>query len=76
MTFEELKRKVEELKTRRDQALGVISSIEDEWERKYGTRDVKKVNERLNAMKAELSSLLSDMDVRMAEAEKILEGVK
>lgn len=74
MTFEELKRKADELKTRRDQALGAMKGIEDEWERKYGTRDPKEVKAKLDAMKAELDELNKEYDQKMAEAEAILEG--
>ena len=34
MTFEELKQKLDTLKTKRDQCLGVIKNIEDGWGRK------------------------------------------
>jgi len=75
MTFEELKNKVEQLKTKRDQALGAIKAIEDGWEQKYGTRDVKEMNAKLAATKSELDAISADIQAKVAEAEKLLEGV-
>ena len=51
-----------------------MKGIEDEWERKYGTRDPKEVKAKLDAMKAELDELNKEYDQKMAEAEAILEG--
>lgn len=76
MTFEELKRKADELKTQRDQALGAIKGIEDNWEQKYGTRDVNELTRKMAAMQEELEGLESDIKERMAEAERLLEGAK
>lgn len=76
MTFEELKRKADELKTQRDQALGAIKGIEDNWEQKYGTRDVRELTKKMNMMQEELEGLESDIKERMAEAERLLEGAK
>lgn len=75
MTFEEMKRKVDDLKTKRDQALGAIKNIEDGWEQKYGTRDVSVVGAKLRDMQSELDQLDADIKSRMSEAEKLLEGV-
>lgn len=74
MTFEELKAKVEQLKTKRDQALGAIKNIEDGWEQKYGTRDCNVVQDKLRAMQSECDQLDADMKAKLAEAEKLLEG--
>lgn len=74
MTFEELKEKVESLKTKRDQALGAIKSIEDGWEKKYGTRDVKVLEDKLKSMKTELDELDNDIKSKMEEAERLLAG--
>ena len=74
MTFEELKKKADELKTKRDQALGVIKNIEDGWEQKYGTRDVIVIEKKLVSMKKELEELNTDFDAKMKEAEAILAG--
>lgn len=74
MTFEELKAKTEQLKTRRDQALGAIKNIEDGWEQKYGTRDCAVVEGKLRSMQSELDQLDADMKAKLAEAEKLLEG--
>ena len=75
MTFEELKDKVEKLKTKRDQALGAIKAIEDGWEQKYGTRDVKAITAKLAATKSELDASSADIQAKVSEAEKLLEGV-
>lgn len=75
MTFEELKNKVEQLKTKRDQALGAIKNIEDGWEQKYGTRDVNEMNAKLAETKSELDAISADIQAKVAEAEKLLEGV-
>ena len=75
MTFEELKNKVEQLKTKRDQALGAIKSIEDGWEQKYGTRDVNEMTAKLAVTKSELDAISADIQAKVAEAEKLLEGV-
>ena len=74
MSFEELKKKADELKTKRDQALGVIKNVEDGWERKYGTRDVTAIKEKLASMEKELEELNADFDAKMKEAEAILAG--
>lgn len=74
MSFEELKKKADELKTKRDQALGVIKNIEDGWEQKYGTRDVTAIKEKLASMEKELEELNADFDAKMKEAEAILAG--
>lgn len=74
-TFEELKNKADALKSKRDQSLGVIKSIEDGWEKKYGTRDVSVLKERLNGMEKERNELKADFDAKLQEAEQILEGV-
>ena len=52
--FEQLKNRAEQLKTKRDQALGAIKSIEDQWEQKYGTRDANVLKEKLKGMEQEL----------------------
>ena len=75
MTFEELKDKVEKLKTKRDQALGAIKAIEDGWEQKYGTRDVKAITAKLAATKSALDAISADIQAKVSEAEKLLEGV-
>ena len=75
MTFEELKDKVEKLKTKRDQALGAIKAIEDGWEQKYGTRDVKAITAKLAATKSERDAISADIQAKVSEAEKLLEGV-
>lgn len=75
MNFEELKNKVEQLKTKRDQSLGAIKAIEDGWEQKYGTRDVKAITARLAETKSELDAISADIQTKVAEAEKLLEGV-
>lgn len=74
MTFEELKSKAERLKTQRDQALGAIKNIEDGWERKYGTRDVKAVTEKFNSMQEELNQLNVEYQSSLSRAEEILAG--
>lgn len=74
MEFQELKEKVESLKTKRDQALGAIKSIEDGWEKKYGTRDVKVLEDKLKSMKLELDELDNDIKSKMEEAEILLAG--
>lgn len=76
MTFEELKEKAESLKTKRDQALGAIKSIEDEWEQKYGTRDVNKIREKFESMQQELAELNNEYYESLKKAEEILAGVK
>lgn len=73
-TFEELKSKVDALKSKRDQSLGVIKSIEDGWEQKYGTRNADELRERLKGMEKERNELKADFDAKLQEAEKILEG--
>jgi seryl-tRNA synthetase len=73
-TFEQLKQKADELKTKRDQALGVVKNIEDGWEQKYGTRDVKVLKEKVKGMESELEELNADFNNKLSEAEKILEG--
>ena len=76
MTFEELKAMAESLKTKRDQALGAIKSIEDEWEQKYGTRDVNKIREKFESMQQELAELNNEYYESLKKAEEILAGVK
>lgn len=73
-TFEQLKQKADELKTKRDQALGAIKNIEDGWEQKYGTRDVNTLKSKLGEMEKELAEVNSDFETKLSEAEKILEG--
>lgn len=75
MTFEELKEKAESLKTKRDQALGAIKSIEDEWERKYGTRDINEIQNKFKSMQQELAELNNDYGDALKRAEEILAGV-
>lgn len=72
--FEQLKKKAEELKTQRDQALGVMRNIEDGWEQKFGTRDVKVVKEKVGALETELKEVKNELEAKLTEAEKILEG--
>jgi predicted nucleic acid-binding Zn-ribbon protein len=73
-TFEQLKQHADELKTKRDQALGVIKNIEDGWEQKYGTRDVNVLKDKVKNLESELSELDTDFKNKLSEAEKILEG--
>lgn len=73
-SFEELKSKADALKSKRDQALGVIKSIEDGWEQKYGTRDAQVLKERLAGMEKERDELKADFDAKLQEAEQILAG--
>ena len=73
-TFEQLKQCADELKTKRDQALGVIKNIEDGWEQKYGTRDVNVLKDKVKNLESELSELDADFKNKLSEAEKILEG--
>jgi predicted nucleic acid-binding Zn-ribbon protein len=72
--FETLKNRANELKTKRDQALGAIKNIEDGWLQKYGTRDVKELQSKMKEMEKELNEVNSDYDAKLSEAEKILEG--
>lgn len=74
--FEQLKNRAEQLKTKRDQALGAIKSIEDQWEQKYGTRDVNVLKEKLKGMEQELKELNSDFDAMLKEAQEILDGAE
>ncbi|HKL86930.1 MAG TPA: hypothetical protein VJ861_11420 [Treponemataceae bacterium] len=74
MTFEELKQKLDTLKTKRDQCLGVIKNIEDGWEEKYGTRDVHALREKFEKMETELKEITEDFNSKMKEAEEILNG--
>lgn len=70
--FEMLKAKAEEIKSQRDQALGAIKSIEDGWEKKYGTRDAKVLDEKLAGMEKELEEMKADFNSKILEAKKIL----
>jgi len=72
--FEILKNRANELKTKRDQALGAIKNIEDGWLQKYGTRDVKELQSKMKEMEKELNEVNADYDAKLSEAEKILEG--
>lgn len=74
MTFEELKQKLDTLKTKRDQCLGVIKNIEDGWEEKYGTRDAHVLKEKFEKMETELKEITEDFNAKMKEAEEILNG--
>lgn len=74
--FEQLKNRAEQLKTKRDQALGAIKSIEDQWEQKYGTRDANVLKEKLKGMEQELKELNSDFDAKIKEAQEILDGAE
>ena len=74
--FEQLKNRAEQLKTKRDQALGAIKSIEDQWEQKYGTRDVNVLKEKLKGMEQELEELNRDFDAKIKEAQEILDGAE
>lgn len=73
-TFEELKNQADALKSKRDQSLGVIKSIEDGWEQKYGTRNADELRERLKGMERERNELKADFDAKLQEAEQILAG--
>jgi len=73
-TFEQLKQHADELKTKRDQALGAIKNIEDGWDQKYGTRDVNQLKSKMADMEKELSEVNSDFEAKLSEVEKILEG--
>ena len=72
--FETLKNRANELKTKRDQALGAIKNIEDGWLQKYGTRDVKELQSKMKEMEKELNEVNADYYSKLSEAEKILEG--
>lgn len=72
--FETLKNRANELKTKRDQALGAIKNIEDGWLQKYGTRDVKELQSKMKEMEKELNEVNADYDAKLSEAEKILDG--
>lgn len=72
--FETLKNRANELKTKRDQALGAIKNIEDGWLQKYGTRNVKELQSKMKEMEKELNEVNADYDAKLSEAEKILEG--
>lgn len=72
--FETLKNRANELKTKRDQALGAIKNIEDGWLQKYGTRDVKELESKMKEMEKELNEVNADYDAKLSEAEKILDG--
>ena len=74
--FEQLKNRAEQLKTKRDQALGAIKSIEDQWEQKYGTRDASVLKEKMKGMEQELKELNSDFDAMLKEAQEILDGAE
>lgn len=74
--FEQLKNRAEQLKTKRDQALGAIKSIEDQWEQKYGTRDASVLKEKLKGMEQELKELNRDFDAKLKEAQEILDGAE
>ena len=71
--FEQLKNRAEQLKTKRDQARGAIKNIEDQWEQKYGTRNVNVLKDKLKGMEQELNELNSDFDAKVKEAQEILE---
>ena len=74
--FEQLKNRAEQIKTKRDQALGAIKSIEDQWEQKYGTRDANVLKEKLKGMEQELKELNRDFDAKLKEAQEILDGAE
>lgn len=74
--FEQLKNRAEQLKTKRDQARGAIKNIEDQWEQKYGTRDVNVLKDKLKGMEQELNELNSDFNAKVKEAQEILDGAK
>lgn len=72
--FETLKNRANELKTKRDQALGAIKNIEENWAQKYGTRDVNELKAKMGEMEKELNEVNADYEAKLSEAEKILEG--
>ena len=74
--FEQLKNCAEQLKTKRDQARGAIKNIEDQWEQKYGTRDVNVLKDKLKGMEQELNELNRDFDAKVKEAQEILDGAE
>lgn len=74
--FEQLKNRAEQLKTKRDQARGAIKNIEDQWEQKYGTRDVNVLKDKLKGMEQELNELNRDFDAKVKEAQEILDGAE
>ena len=74
--FEQLKNRAEQLKTKRDQARGAIKNIEDQWEQKYGTRDVNGLKDKLKGMEQELNELNRDFDAKVKEAQEILDGAE
>ena len=71
--FEQLKNRAEQLKTKRDQARGAIKNIEDQWEQKYGTRDVNVLKDKLKGMEQELNELNRDFDAKVKQAQEILD---
>lgn len=74
--FEQLKNRAEQLKTKRDQARGAIKNIEDQWEQKYGTRDVNVLKDKLKGMEQELNELNRDFDAKVKQAQEILDGAE
>ena len=74
--FEHLKNRAEQLKTKRDQARGAIKNIEDQWEQKYGTRDVNVLKDKLKGMEQELNELNRDFDAKVKQAQEILDGAE
>lgn len=74
--FEQLKNRAEQIKTKRDQARGAIKNIEDQWEQKYGTRDVNVLKDKLKGMEQELEELNRDFDAKLKEAQEILDGAE
>lgn len=72
MTFEEMKKKADELKAKRDKALGAIEQIEAGWMERYGTKDPKEIKKKLEELRIQLDEVQNEYMTKMEEVEKLL----
>lgn len=77
--FEELKRRLDAQKSRRDKAQGTIESIKKHWLEEYGTDDPEQIKKLLEEAKHDLAELDKEYTETISKAEALIsqaEGVR
>lgn len=76
MTFEELKRKVDEYKLNIAKYSGIMEQIKDGWRAKYGTDELNKIRDILSSKQEELKNIQEAIASATAEAEAIINDIE
>ena len=71
MTFEEIKRKVDNYRLQIATSKGKMAQIEENWQKTYGTSDVQQIRARLHNTQADLQNARTELDNLLREGERI-----